>query len=688
MFRLLILLNVFFVSFTDKPASSTPALSERAIAQRTKWNIEMDELDYPVNAAYLDSLRQYGAVIHHTSRWMNGATCSMTDKQATSVATRPFVASVEMTRDNSSSGMTPKRRSLPLPEQQKTPHLLAQTTDDQLALYNLQPLHELGYYGQGIQMAICDGGFTNVNTLSCFRQDLELGHFDFTDDADDFYGETSTHGTYCLSAISGLTDEYTGAATQAQYYLMRSEEAETESPKEMDNLVVALETADSIGINIFSTSLGYVMFDHSEWDLGYVELDGKATRVSRAATIAARKGMLVCVAAGNNSNKDWHWINSPADADSILTIGAVDTEGVICDFSCYGPTADGRIKPEVCALGKSVALINQDGNITNGNGTSYAAALLAGMAAVLWSALPDESAMQIRERIIRSADRHDTPDDQYGYGIPDAYAAYQGAVATDEKSISINGVDIPIHPSETGQTDIDILGDSTLMYDPEENTLTFNSLTMEVGEDEGTAISYSGEEPLTIVLNDESSIIADTVIASTGDIIITGTGSLVAEGTVPIIGEESANITFDSVNMYVHSLPSAAAVRRRIRGVKTAKDVDENGGPALSGFGNADFNKVNVSPSGASYGAVSTNGESGTEILHALYVQNGDGSQTVVTEFTLTAIPDDNEDAVETIRNTHQPFDPTLPMYNILGVQVDAAYKGLVIQGGQTYLLR
>lgn len=253
-----------------------------------------------------------------------------------------------------------------------------------------------------------------------------------------------------------------------------------------------------------------------------------------------------------------------------------------------------------------------------------------------------------------------------------------------EPTVSIFGLDIEI-PDTIGEGGINLLGDSTLMYDPEENTLTFNSLTMEVGEDEGTAISYSGEEPLTIVLNDESSIIADTVIASTGDIIITGTGSLVAEGTVPIIGEESANITFDSVNMYVHSLPSAAAVRRRIRGVKTAKDVDENGGPALSGFGNADFNKVNVSPSGASYGAVSTNGESGTEILHALYVQNGDGSQTVVTEFTLTAIPDDIS-AVEAAR-APQSFDPQQPMYNILGVPVDASYRGIVIQNGQKYLL-
>lgn len=249
-------------------------------------------------------------------------------------------------------------------------------------------------------------------------------------------------------------------------------------------------------------------------------------------------------------------------------------------------------------------------------------------------------------------------------------------------TVTVLGKEIPT--DTTGV--IDIYGDSTMIYDTDENTLTINNLTLEVGEEESTAISYSGSEPLTIVLNDESSIIADTVIASTGDIIITGTGSLVAEGTVPIIGEESANITFDSVNMYVHSLPSAAAVRRRIRGVKTAKDVDENGGPALSGFGNADFNKVGISPSGAAYGAVSTGSESGTEILHALYVQNGDGSQTVVTEFTLTAIPDDIS-AVEAAR-VPQSFDPQQPMYNILGVPVDASYRGIVIQNGQKYLLQ
>ena len=305
--------------------------------------------------------------------------------------------------------------------------IAATYTQRQLALYNLLPLHELGYHGQGILMSVCDGGFTNANTLSCFRQEQELGHFDFTDDIDDFYGYTGDHGTNCLSSISGIAEGYLGAATEADYYLMRSEEAETESPKEMDNLVAALEKADSLGTNVFSVSLGYAYFDHSEWSLDYSMLDGKTTRVSRAATIAARKGMLVCVAAGNEGNKDWHWISAPADADSILTVGAVNVDSIIGSFSSYGPSADNRIKPEVCAVGVKAALLGVDGNLRYANGTSFATPLLAGMAATLWSALPNESAMQIRERIIRSADRYNNPDrNQYGYGIPNAYAAYLG----------------------------------------------------------------------------------------------------------------------------------------------------------------------------------------------------------------------------------------------------------------------
>lgn len=423
MLKLLILLNVFFVSFTDKPEKSAAALSPRAVEQRTKWDIPTDAMDYPVAHLYVDSLRRMGAKIFHTSRWFNGATVEMSDELASKVQALDFVDAVEMTRDNSESLYASKRRVITREETSDDPGII---TEQQLGLYNLLPLHEAGFEGEGILMAVCDGGFYNANILTCFRQEQELGHFDFTDDAVDIYGHTGTHGTECLSTISGSTTIYKGAATKANYYLMRSEESNTESPKEMDNLVVALETADSLGVNVFSVSLGYAYFDNDKWSLNKnTDLDGKTTRVSRAATIAARKGMLVCVAAGNEGDNAWRTISVPADADSILTVGAVSTWGEIGNFSSYGPSSDGRIKPEVCAVGVWTQLINPGGNIVTSNGTSFATPLLAGLAASLWSALPDENAMQIRSRIIRSADRYLNPDtQQYGYGIPNAWKAY------------------------------------------------------------------------------------------------------------------------------------------------------------------------------------------------------------------------------------------------------------------------
>lgn len=424
MINLLIILYVYFVSFTDKPLTGEPALSERAVEQRTKWNIPTDELDYPVNAAYLDSLRHMGIKIYHTSRWFNGATVEMTPSKATQVASLGFVTNVEMTRDNSDPIYSPHKRNMPA---WQTTSDTNDWTYDQLALYNLHPLHAAGYEGQGILMTVCDGGFYNAHTMSCFRQAQELGHFDFTDDTYSFYGSTGAHGTECLSTITGITNGFYGAATQADYYLMRSEENDTESPKEMDNLVAALEKSDSLGVNVFSVSLGYALFDNDNWTLNKsTDLDGQTTRASRAATIAARKGMLVCVAAGNEGDGSWRTISAPADADSILTVGAVTTDSVVGTFSSYGPSSDGRIKPEVCAVGVQTTLINPSGYIVTSNGTSFATPLLAGMVASLWSALPDENAMQIRERIIRSAHRHEHPDrsNHIGYGIPNAWKAY------------------------------------------------------------------------------------------------------------------------------------------------------------------------------------------------------------------------------------------------------------------------
>ena len=436
MLTLIVLLHIYFVSFLDKPEKTAPQLSERAIEQRAKWDIPTDQMDYPVSALYMDSLRRMGVKIHHCSRWFNGATCEMDTLTAAKVAGLKFVTDVEMTRDNTTPNHLLRKR---LPAQTEAtvsePEL---SSDAQLRLYNLQPLHDAGFKGQGILMTVCDGGFSRADTMSCFRHEQELGHFDFTDDVDGFYGSTGAHGTECLSDISGILDyEFYGAATEAEYYLMRTEEYATESPKEMDNLVAALEKADSLGVNIFSVSLGYYRFDNAAWNLPKSALDGKTTRCSRAATIAARKGILVCVAAGNEGTSNWHSIDVPADADSVLTVGAVTRDSLIGDFSSYGPSADGRVKPDVCAVGVNAAVISPYGFSMFTNGTSFATPLLAGLAASLWSALPDENAMQIRERIIRSADRYNHPSmNRYGYGIPDAWKAYTMTIGEGVEDIS------------------------------------------------------------------------------------------------------------------------------------------------------------------------------------------------------------------------------------------------------------
>ena len=431
MLTLIFLLNIYFVSFKDKPEKSAAALSPRAMEQRAQWNIPTDEMDYPVSPMYQNELRDLGVKIHHVSRWFNGATCEMDEETAKKVEDLSFVTAVEITRDDANSYHSPAKRHI---EQRQYTNwdTGANPTDDQLRLYNLLKLHDAGFEGQGILMTVCDEGFGNADQLDCFkteeRADQFLGYFDFTDDPYDFFdAHTGLHGTACLSSISAIDEQlgYRGAATKAKYYLMRSEENDTESPKEMDNLVAALEKSDSLGVNVFSVSLGYYYFDNSSWNLPKSALNGRTTRASQAATIAARKGMLVCVAAGNEGNKAWRTISVPADADSILTVGAVDINGNIASFSSNGPSADGRVKPEVCAVGSNAALINTEGYLISSSGTSFATPLLAGMAASLWSALPKENAMQIRERIIRSADRYDNPDTKcYGYGIPDAWKAY------------------------------------------------------------------------------------------------------------------------------------------------------------------------------------------------------------------------------------------------------------------------
>jgi len=425
---LLLLLTIFwFVQFTDKLGSAPIPFSERATENRKIWNIPTDSLDYAVVPAYLDSVRAKGAHVCHISRWMNGCTIAADSVSASAIKHLPFVLSIEQTRNE-----TPPSSVSPRKLGRTQSNDIYASNAPQLDFYNLRPLHRLGYEGQGLRIAVIDIGFYNVNTAPCFdsvrNRNGIVGIYDFSADTTPVDGAQGAHGSNCLSYIAAQTSTYHGAATAAEFILIRTEEYATESPKECDNLVAAYELCDSLGVNIITCSLGYRLFDDPTFNLTYAMLDGRTTRVSRAATIAARKGMLICQSAGNDGDDDWHYISVPSDADSILTVGALNVDSVMGIFSSYGPSADDRVKPEISAVGVQAVYWNTNSNQADqGNGTSYSTPLVAGLAACLWSALPDASAQEIRQRIIESAHLYPTYDlnHQMGYGIPDAWKAYQ-----------------------------------------------------------------------------------------------------------------------------------------------------------------------------------------------------------------------------------------------------------------------
>ena len=418
------LLTIFFLQFVNKAGSDIVCLSPVAQQMRVERGITIDSLDYAVSPIYLDSIETLGANILHTSRWFNGATVEANEQTIQAIKQCTFVDTIYLTRTDEESSVIPP---LSLRKREAKGEGLEAKGEglEQLAQLNLLPLHQTGYKGQGIRIGIADGGFYNADSLESLPHDQWLGYTDLTDSQHDFFGPEGNHGTLCLSAIMGQQENYQGVATQAEYFLFRTEEHNTESPKEIDNWVAAIEMADSLGLHIVSTSLGYTTFDQEHFNFAYADMDGRTSRGAQASLIAARKGMLLVTAIGNEGNKTWHYLSTPADADSILSVGAVNKDGAIAMFSSYGPSADGRVKPEVCAMGEGTSLISPANNaVISSNGTSFACPLIAGMAASLWSALPQATNMEIREMIIRSCDRYSQPHEQYGYGIPNAWEAY------------------------------------------------------------------------------------------------------------------------------------------------------------------------------------------------------------------------------------------------------------------------
>jgi serine protease AprX len=427
------------VEFTDKnytPYSlSNPGqfLSEKALNRRIKQNTPVTIDDIPVNAYYLDSIQKLGLTILNTSKWFNSASVFIDDTSVLNKLNKiTFIKSFKKTAHTNSikSSVINKYPIISEEYSQQTLNPSYGSAFSQINQVNGDYLHQLGFKGDNMVIAVIDVGFYKANSLSAFDSIVANNHIlgtkDFVEPGDDVYTK-GTHGSYVLSIIAGnIPGTYIGTAPNASYWLLRSEDTRSEFPIEEDNWIAAAEFADSAGVDIINTSLGYYNFDDPNIgpDYKYSDMNGKTARISIAADIAASKGILVVVSAGNEGNKPWHYISAPADALNVLSVGAVDSEENLASFSSVGPSADGRIKPDIAAMGLATAYQSDNGDIKNGNGTSFSAPIISGLAACLWQAFPNLTNNDIIKFIKLSSNKANFPNNKTGYGIPNFETAY------------------------------------------------------------------------------------------------------------------------------------------------------------------------------------------------------------------------------------------------------------------------
>lgn len=421
----------------DKPEAF---LSKRAIERRQKQNIRITSRDLPVNPTYLSQIRQTGATVWYSSRWINGAIVQATTAQLTAIRALSFVSGVEFNRPLSNVRISAENAQQTTQEKFGTEDSQAfnyGASQNQIQMLGVDKMHEAGFNGRNIWVAILDAGFRNSNTnralAGVFSDNRLLTTYDFVQKNTDVF-EDDTHGNNVFSIMASFQENsLIGPAYGASYMLLRTEDAATETRLEEANWLIAAEFADSSGADIIQSSLGYTTFDSPADNYTYANMNGRTTLITRAADWAAGVGMVVVVSAGNDGSNSWRYISAPADADSVLSVAAVNSTRNIATFSSIGPSADGRVKPDVSAQGQATVLANSSGTVTTGNGTSYSAPLIAGLVAAFWQAHPYLSAMQVIDCIRKAGDRFANPTVQFGYGIP-----------TFERAVEVARRDYPV----------------------------------------------------------------------------------------------------------------------------------------------------------------------------------------------------------------------------------------------------
>ena len=428
----------FRVYLNDKDTSLDKAdpltyLSQKAIDRRKEQSAAIDSSDYPITSTYKQTIQKLGVSIVAESKWFNTVVVQCTDSALVrKMEALSFVDSVKFVWRGhpviDHEMMRPRLKTIDCSSDTLHVNNLG-VSAPQFELHNAQYMYNAGFRGKGIDIAVIDAGFTNLDVIPSFAHSLILGTKNFPPDGGLF--SASDHGTKVVSTMAlNLPNKIVGSASQASYLLLRSEDESSEFPVEEDYWIAAIEYADSVGVKLVNTSLGYNQFDDSTLNYTHKELTGKRALISRAADMAFDKGMLIVGSAGNEGNKTWEKITVPGDSEKMLTIGAISLDSTIANFSSVGPTADGRIKPDLVSVGIQTVTIGQYGIIGWSNGTSFSSPFLTGLIGSLWSVNPQLNRNQLIEIVRHSGNQYQTPDSIFGYGIPDFKIAYREVLET------------------------------------------------------------------------------------------------------------------------------------------------------------------------------------------------------------------------------------------------------------------
>lgn len=432
-----------WVYFNDKPdaayylANPLQMLTQRALDRRAAQGISLANSDVPIAQTYIDQVTaSTGITVMAKSKWLNALHVRGTQANIQLLTNLSFVSQIQFADSNLNSRHS-SGKSNELKPVNKQLEVLANFnyggSSNQIEMLNGHLLHQQNYTGQGKMVAIMDAGFPGVDTASPFQRlrdnNLILGGYNFPDRNTSIYTRSS-HGTSVLSCMAGFVDnQLVGTAPDAQYYLFITEDTNSENPVEESYWVEAVEMADSLGVDVINTSLGYFAYDNPNYSYSYSDMNGIKSFAARGADIAFSKGMICVTSAGNSGNSSDPHIATPADAITTLTVGAVDASENYVSFSSIGPSFDNRVKPDVCAKGYLASVSNATGNIVNANGTSFSSPILAGMVTTFWSAVPNMTNAEIMQFVKESADIYANPTIYKGYGVPDFQLALTNALS-------------------------------------------------------------------------------------------------------------------------------------------------------------------------------------------------------------------------------------------------------------------